>query len=182
MVSMKAALASDAYRLEVSAVGKFGRRVGARGVMAKEILPEEPAQRRRRSRLYALRAMDRLGLLGEENLIPTLARRPALRWLADEEGARWGLLTELGRIGEPEAFEEAVRWVLGTGLVPRKPRPRSATSSPAPSSRRGSAGQVGRSRDGRRRTVRILVERQGRRRGAPAYEGKGLLERRPFPS
>ena len=80
--------------------------------MAKDILPEEPAQRRRRSRLYALRAMDRLELLGEENLIPTLSKRPALRWLADERGARWGLLTELGRIGEPEAFEEAVRWVL----------------------------------------------------------------------
>ena len=80
--------------------------------MAKDILPEEPAERRRRSRLYALRAMDRLGLLGEENLIPTLSKRPALRWLADEWGARWGVLTELGRIGEPEAFEEAVRWVL----------------------------------------------------------------------
>ena len=35
-----------------------------------------------------------------------------LRWLADEEGARWGVLTELGRIGEPEAFEQAVRWAL----------------------------------------------------------------------
>jgi hypothetical protein len=56
--------------------------------------------------------MDRLGLLGEENLIPTLARRPQLRWLADEDRARWAVLTELGRIGEPEAFEEAVEWVL----------------------------------------------------------------------
>jgi hypothetical protein len=116
MVRMKAALVSDAYRLEVSAVGKFGRRVGARGVMAKEILPEEPTQHRRRSRLYALRAMDRLGLLGEENLIPTLSKRPALRWLADEWGARWGVLTELGRIGEPEAFEQAVEWVLKNRL------------------------------------------------------------------
>ena len=117
---MKAALASDAYHLEVSAVGKFGRRVGARGVMAKEILPEEPAERRRRSRLYVLRAMDRLGLLGEENLIPTLARRPALRWLADEWGARWGVLTELGRIGEPGAFEEAVRWALENRPCPEE--------------------------------------------------------------
>ena len=56
--------------------------------------------------------MDRLGLLGEENLIPTLARRPDLRWLADEGGARWAVLTELGRIGESGAFEEAVEWAL----------------------------------------------------------------------
>ena len=85
---------------------------GVAGIMDKDILPGAPAERRRRSRLYALRAMDRLGLLGEENLIPTLSKRPALRWLADEWGARWGVLTELGRIGEPEAFEQAVEWVL----------------------------------------------------------------------
>lgn len=85
---------------------------GVTGVMAKDILPDEPAERRRRRRLCALRAMDRLGLLGEENLIPTLARRPDLRWLADEEGARWAVLTELGRIGEPGAFEEALQWAL----------------------------------------------------------------------
>ena len=59
------------------------------GIMSKDILPGAPAERRRRSRLCALRAMDRLELLGEENLIPTLARRPALRWLADE-GERGG--------------------------------------------------------------------------------------------
>ena len=87
---------------------------GVTGVMAKDILPDEPHERRRRNRLCALRALERLGLLGEENLIPTLARRPALRWLADEEGARWTVLTELGRIGEPGAFEEAVEWVLKT--------------------------------------------------------------------
>jgi hypothetical protein len=80
--------------------------------MAIDILPDQPADRRRRSRLCALRAMDRLGMLGEENLIPTLARRPQLRWLADEEGARWAVLAELGRIGEPDTFEEAVGWVL----------------------------------------------------------------------
>ena len=62
---------------------------GVTGVMAKDILPDEPHERRRRNRLCALRALERLGLLGEENLIPTLARRPALRWLPDEEGARW---------------------------------------------------------------------------------------------
>jgi hypothetical protein len=57
--------------------------------MAKSILPEDPKERRRRCRLRALRATDRLGLLGEGSLIPTLARRPQLRWLAEEEGARW---------------------------------------------------------------------------------------------
>jgi hypothetical protein len=56
--------------------------------------------------------MERLGLLGEENLIPALARRPELRWLADEEGARWDVLAELGRIGHPGTFEEAVAWTL----------------------------------------------------------------------
>jgi hypothetical protein len=85
---------------------------GSTGIMAKDILPDRPPDRRRRSRLCALRAMDRLGMLGEENLIPTLARRPQLRWLADEEGARWAVLTELGRIGEPDTFEEAVGWAL----------------------------------------------------------------------
>jgi len=80
--------------------------------MAKDILPNGPAERRKRRRLCALRAMDRLRLLGEENLIPTLARRSELRWLADEEGAKWAILKELGRIGEPEAFEEAVAWAL----------------------------------------------------------------------
>jgi hypothetical protein len=74
---------------------------------AEDILPDRPAERRKRRRLCALRAMERLGLLGEENMIPTLAARPELRWLADEEGARWAVLRELGRIGDPGAFEEA---------------------------------------------------------------------------
>ncbi len=91
---------------------------GVTGVMSKGILPDGPDERRRRRRLYALRAMDRLGLLGEGNLVPTLARRPALRWLADEWGARWGVLAELGRIGEPGAFEAAVGWALEN-----RPRP-----------------------------------------------------------
>jgi hypothetical protein len=91
------------------------------GIMSKDILPGAPAERRRRSRLCALRAMDRLGLLGEENLIATLAGRPRLRWLADEGGARWDVLAELGRIGEPEAFEAAVDWTLEN-----RPRPEQA--------------------------------------------------------
>jgi hypothetical protein len=94
---------------------------GVRGIMDKDILPGAPAERRRRSRLCALRAMDRLGLLGEENLIATLAGRPRLRWLADEGGARWDVLAELGRIGEPEAFEAAVDWTLEN-----RPRPEQA--------------------------------------------------------
>ena len=69
-----------------------------------------------------MRAMDRLVLLGEENLIPTLARRPELRWLADEEGARWAILAQLGRIGAPEAFEEAVAWALETRPSPEQAR------------------------------------------------------------
>ena len=85
---------------------------GFRGIMARDILPDRPDDRRRRSRLCALRAMDRLGLLGEGDLIPTLVRRPELRWLTDEEGARWAILRELGRIGEPDMFGEAVEWVL----------------------------------------------------------------------
>jgi hypothetical protein len=98
--------------------GNPGAAWGVTGLMDKDILPDDPAERRMRGRLRALRAMDRLGLLGEENLIPTLARRPALRWLADEGGARWSVLAELGRIGEPEAFDEATEWALE-----RRPRP-----------------------------------------------------------
>ena len=41
-----------------------------------------------------------------------LADKPALRWLVDEEGARWGILIELGRIRDPEKFDGAVEWVL----------------------------------------------------------------------
>ena len=94
---------------------------GIRGVMAKGILPEGPTEQRRRSRLCALRAMDRLGLLGEGNLLATLGRRPRLRWLAHEEGARWAVLAELGRIGDPWAFEQAVEWALQN-----RPRPEEA--------------------------------------------------------
>ena len=91
--------------------------------MAKDILPEGPAERRRRGRLCALRAMDRLGLLGEGGLLATLAARPRLGWLADEEGARWAVLAELGRIGDPVAFEETVEWALEN-----RPRPEEAAA------------------------------------------------------
>ncbi len=112
--------------------------------MSKGILPEGPDERRRRRRLCALRALDRLGLLGEENLIPTLARRPALRWLADERGARWGVLTELGRIGEPGMFEEAVEWALEN-----RPRPEEAKAYVC-RSRSGAIRSAGAGREGRR--------------------------------
>jgi hypothetical protein len=73
------------------------------------------------------------------------------------------VLTELGRIGEPEAFEQAVRWVLKNRLHTEEAKAyiyrfRSATIRPT-----GATGRIGRSRSGRRRAVRILVERQGRR-------------------
>ena len=92
--------------------GSFAAAVS--GVMLKDILPNTPRERRTRNRLYALRAMDRLGLLGEEDLIPTLASRPELRWLVGEQGARWEILSELGRIREPERFKAAVGWVVRT--------------------------------------------------------------------
>ncbi len=64
------------------------------------------------NRLYALRAMDRLGLLEDGKLGAALADRPALEWLVSEEGARWAILAELGRIRDPGAFDTAVRLVL----------------------------------------------------------------------
>lgn len=111
MVFMES-VCSEADRHRAYDGGSFNAAWGVTEIMVKDILPDQPEERRKRSRLCALRAMDRLGLLGEENLIPTLARRPDLRWLADEGGARWAVLTELGRIGESGAFEEAVEWAL----------------------------------------------------------------------
>jgi hypothetical protein len=90
--------------------------------MAEAIVPDGPKQRRTRRRMRALRAMERLGLLGEENLISTLAGRPELRWLADERGARWAVLAELGRIGERGAFDEAVEWALEAHPQPYEAR------------------------------------------------------------
>jgi hypothetical protein len=66
--------------------------------------------------------MERLGLLGEENLISTLAGKPELRWLADERGAGWAVLAELGRIGERGAFDEAVEWALEAHPQPYEAR------------------------------------------------------------
>jgi hypothetical protein len=107
---------------EASHDGRYPDAVwGVREVMPEAILPDRPAERRKRRRLCAIRAMERLGLLGEENLIPTLARRPELRWLADEAGARWDVLAELGRIGRRDDFDEAVEWT-----VKARPRPEEA--------------------------------------------------------
>ena len=103
--------------------GSSGAAWGVAGLMGKDILPDDPGERRMRGRLCALRAMDRLGLLGEGNLLATLAARPRLRWLADEEGARWAILAQLGRIGESGAFEEAVEWALEY-----RPRPEEAAA------------------------------------------------------
>jgi hypothetical protein len=95
---------------------------GVTGIMAETIVPDGPKQRRTRRRMRALRAMERLGVLEEENLISTLAERPDLRWLADERGARWAVLAELGRIGEREAFDEAVEWALEAHPQPYEAR------------------------------------------------------------
>ena len=89
--------------------------------MAETIVPDGPKQRRTRRRMRALRAIERLGLL-EENLISALAGRPELRWLADEQGARWAVLAELGRIGERGAFDEAVEWALEAHPQPYEAR------------------------------------------------------------
>jgi hypothetical protein len=43
--------------------------------------------------------------------------------LADEEGARWAVLAQLGRIGDPGAFKEAVEWALEN-----RPRPEEAAA------------------------------------------------------
>jgi len=68
--------------------------------------------RQTQNRLYALRALERLGLVGNHELKRALAERPALRWLVDEDGARWGILAELGRIRDLGKFDAAVAWVL----------------------------------------------------------------------
>jgi hypothetical protein len=90
-----------------------GELASAAEVMAAGILASGSKSRRQmQNRLYALRAMERLGLLGDGELKRALSERPALRWLVDEEGARWGILAELGRIRDPEKFDVAVWWVL----------------------------------------------------------------------
>jgi hypothetical protein len=69
------------------------------------------SRRQTQNRLHALRALERLGLLGDGELKRALADRPALRWLMDEDGARWGILVELGRIRDLDKFDSAVAWV-----------------------------------------------------------------------
>lgn len=101
-----------------------GELASAAEAMANGVLVSVPKSRRQmQNRLYALRAMERLGLLGDGELEQALADRPALRWLVNEEGARWGILAELGRIREPEKFDVAVAWVLG-----RQPKTREAVA------------------------------------------------------
>ena len=80
--------------------------------MSDEVLGGSKSSRQTQNRLYAVRALERLGLLGDDGLKQALADRPALRWLVDEEGARWGILAELGRIRDLEKFEATVAWVL----------------------------------------------------------------------
>jgi hypothetical protein len=85
----------------------------AASAMADGVLASVPKSRRRiQNRLYALRALERLGLLCDGKLKQALADRPALRWLVDVDGARWGILAELGRIRDHEKFDAAVAWVL----------------------------------------------------------------------
>ena len=87
-------------------------RAMAEGVLASV----SKGRRQMQNRLYALRALERLGMLGEGELRQALADRPALRWLVDVDGARRGILIELGRIRELERFEAAVSWVLENRL------------------------------------------------------------------
>ena len=81
--------------------------------MANGVLSGAKSCRQAQNRLYALRALERLGLLGNYELERALAERSALRWLVDEDGARWGILAELGRIRDLDKFDAAVAWVLG---------------------------------------------------------------------
>jgi hypothetical protein len=80
--------------------------------MADGVFSGSKKSRQTQNRLCAIRALERLGLLGDDKLKQALADRPALRWLVDEEGARWGILVELGRIRDPEKFSVAVAWIL----------------------------------------------------------------------
>jgi hypothetical protein len=90
-----------------------GDLASATEAMADGVLASNPKSRRQtQNRLYALRALERLGLLGNGKLKQVLADRPALRWLVDENGARWRILAELGRIRDLEKFDAAVAWVL----------------------------------------------------------------------
>jgi hypothetical protein len=89
-----------------------GDLASATEAMADGVLSGTESRRQTQNRLYALRALERLGLLGNHELRRALAERPALRWLVDEDGARWGILAELGRIRDLDKFDAAVAWVL----------------------------------------------------------------------
>ena len=142
---------------------------GARGVMARDILPEGPTKRRRRSKLCALRAVDKLGPLGEGNLLAALADRPRLRWSVDEEGARWAVLAQLGRIGDPWGSRRSSSGRCKTGPVPRRPGTTFAALCPAPTgSMKPGPRRAGRSRGRRRRAFRVFVGHMGRRRSGDA--------------
>ena len=68
-----------------------------------------PSSRRgRQERAYAFVALRRAGILDE----PSEELKSRLGWLVDDEGARWGILAQLGRIEDPETFREALAWVL----------------------------------------------------------------------
>jgi hypothetical protein len=84
----------------------------AASAMADGVLASVLKSRRMQNRLYALRALERLGLLMDGELKQALADRPALKWLVDVDGARWGNLAELGRLRNLEKFDAAVAWVL----------------------------------------------------------------------
>jgi hypothetical protein len=61
----------------------------AASAMADGVLASVPKSRRRmQDRLYALRALERLGLLGDNELKQALADKPAIKWLVDVDGAR----------------------------------------------------------------------------------------------
>ena len=83
---------------------------GVTGIMAETIVPDGPKQRRTRRRMRALRAMERLGLLEEENLIPTLARTPDLRWLAEERGGRCSRSSAASARGGASKRPSSGRW------------------------------------------------------------------------
>lgn len=89
-----------------------GDLTSATEAIADGVFSGSKSSRRTQNRLYAVRALERLGLLDDDKLKQALADRPALRWLVNEEGARWGILVELGRIRDPENFDGAVTWVL----------------------------------------------------------------------
>jgi hypothetical protein len=145
--------------------------------MAKDILPDDARERRRRGRLCALRAVDRLGLLGEGGLLATLRTRPRLRWLADEEGARWAVLAQLGRIGDPGAFEEAVEWALENRPSPEEAAAHVRRLRSLPPARHPPA------RCPPARSLRVARAVDGAERPAPSWvngQGEGATMLGPF--